>query len=92
MEEELKDIGNNMKQLETIEVESIARQETLEATIKDLQQRLREAEVRADMGERSMGKLQMEVEKLEDELLAEQDKYRDISDELDQTLNDLNAY
>ena len=92
MEEELRDIGNNMKQLETVEVESVARQETLESTLKDLQSRLREAEVRADMGERSMGKLQMEVERLEDELLAEQEKYKDISDELDQTLNDLNAY
>jgi tropomyosin 1 len=92
MEEELKDIGNNMKQLEAVEVESISRQENLEATIVDLQQRLREAEIRADMGERSMGKLQMEVERLEDELSAEQEKYKDISDELDQTLNDLNAY
>jgi predicted nucleic acid-binding Zn-ribbon protein len=38
-----------------------------------------------------MAKLQNEVDRLEEELQEGKDKYKDMSDELEQTLNDLQA-
>jgi len=92
LEEELKVVGNNMKALEISEQEAIQREESYAEQIKECTTRLKEAEVRADMGERSLAKLQSEVDRLEEELLEEKDKYKDMSDELEQTLNDLQAF
>lgn len=44
------------------------------------------------MADRSMTKLQNEVERLEEELTDQKDKYNSISEELEQTLNDLQGY
>ena len=51
-----------------------------------------QAEQRADLAERTMAKLQKEVDRLEDELLAEKEKYKNVSEELDMTLNELSGY
>jgi len=92
LEEELKVVGNNMKALEISEQEAIQREESYAEQIKECTARLKEAEQRADMGERTLAKLQKEVDRLEEELLEEKDKYKDMSDELEQTLNDLQAF
>jgi len=92
LEEELKVVGNNMKALEISEQEAIQREESYAEQIKECTTRLKEAEQRADLGERTMAKLQKEVDRLEEELLEEKDKYKDMSDELEQTLNDLQAF
>ena len=39
-----------------------------------------------------MTKLQKEVDRLEEELTEQKDKYNNISEELEQTLNDLQGY
>ena len=39
-----------------------------------------------------MQKLQKEVDRLEDELLAEQEKFKAITDELDQTFAEMSGY
>ena len=52
----------------------------------------KKAEERADMGDRTMTKLQKEVDRLEEECRDQKEKYKNISDELDQTLNDLQGY
>jgi len=92
LEEELKVVGNNMKSLEVSEQEAIQREESYEEQIRDISARLKDAEQRADLAERTMAKLQKEVDRLEDELLSEKEKYKNISEELDQTLNELQAY
>jgi len=92
LEEELKVVGNNMKALEISEQEAIQREESYAEQIKECTTRLKEAEIRADMGERTLTKLQNEVDRLEEELMEEKDKYKDMSDELEQTLNDLQAF
>ncbi|CAF0946699.1 unnamed protein product [Brachionus calyciflorus] len=81
-----------MKSLEVSEQEAIQREESYEEQIRDLSARLKDAEQRADLAERTMAKLQKEVDRLEDELLAEKEKYKNISEELDQTLNELQGY
>jgi len=91
LEEELKVVSNNMKILEISEQEAIAREESYAEQIKECTTRLKEAEQRSDTGERAQVKLEMEVARLEEELLEEKDKYKDLADELEQTLNDLQA-
>ncbi|RNA11830.1 Tropomyosin [Brachionus plicatilis] len=92
LEEELRLLNNVLKTYEHNEQKAIQREESYEEQIRDLSHRLKDAEQRADLGERTMAKLQKEVDRLEDELLAEKEKYKNISEELDQTLNELQGY
>jgi tropomyosin-1 len=54
--------------------------------------RLKEAETRAEFAERSVQKLQKEVDRLEDDVVHEKERYKTISDELDQTFSELSGY
>jgi tropomyosin-1 len=57
--------------------------------VKGLGAQLKEAEARAEFAERSVQKLQKEVDRLEDELVAEKERFRDIGDSLDLAFVDL---
>jgi len=92
LEEELKVVGNNMKSLEISEQEASQREDSYEESIRDLTARLKDAENRATEAERTVSKLQKEVDRLEDELLAEKEKYKGISEELDQTFAELAGF
>merc|ERR1712037_705370 len=46
---------------------------------------LKQAEARAEFAEKSVQKLQKEVDRLEDELVSEQEKFKAITEELEQT-------
>ncbi|XP_013169759.1 PREDICTED: tropomyosin-2 isoform X2 [Papilio xuthus] len=83
LEEELRVVGNNLKSLEVSEEKATQREETYEGQVKILSAQLKEAEARAEFAERSVQKLQKEVDRLEDELVAEKEKYKDIGDDLD---------
>ncbi|XP_072937933.1 uncharacterized protein Tm1 isoform X2 [Epargyreus clarus] len=83
LEEELRVVGNNLKSLEVSEEKATQREETFEVQVKLLDAQLKEAEARAEFAERSVQKLQKEVDRLEDELVAEKEKYKDIGDDLD---------
>ena len=90
--EELKVVGNNMRSLEVSEQEAKSREEGQAEQIRDMGTRLKDAEERADLGERTIAKLQKECDRLEDELLQEKEKYKNISEELEQTVNELQGY
>ncbi|XP_065572942.1 tropomyosin isoform X11 [Artemia franciscana] len=92
LEEELRVVGNNLKSLEVSEEKANQREEAYKETIKTLTQRLKQAEARAEFAERSVQKLQKEVDRLEDELVHEKEKYKSISDELDTTFSELSGY
>jgi len=92
LEEELKIVGNNMKSLEIFEEEAAVRAENFEETIRDLTERLKDAEDRVSEAERTAVILQKEVDKLEDELIAERDKYKVINNELDSTFAELTGF
>ncbi|XP_013140413.1 PREDICTED: tropomyosin-2 isoform X5 [Papilio polytes] len=83
LEEELRVVGNNLKSLEVSEEKATQREESYEGQVKVLSAQLKEAEARAEFAERSVQKLQKEVDRLEDELVAEKEKYKDIGDDLD---------
>jgi tropomyosin-1 len=92
LEEELRVVGNNLKSLEVSEEKALQREDSYEEQIRVLSQRLKEAETRAEFAERSVQKLQKEVDRLEDELVHEKEKYKAISEELDQTFQELSGY
>merc|ERR1712158_346146 len=61
----------------------------------EVQKRLQQVESeleRAEFAERSVQKLQKEVDRLEDELVAEQEKYKSITEELEQTFAEMSGY
>ncbi|XP_049517944.1 uncharacterized protein LOC119442221 isoform X7 [Dermacentor silvarum] len=92
LEEELRVVGNNLKSLEVSEEKAQQREESYALQISTMTAKLKEAEARAEFAERSVQKLQKEVDRLEDELVQEKEKYKAISDELDQTFSELTGY
>ena len=92
LEEDLKVVGSNMKALEISEQEASQREDSYVETLRDLTQRLKEAETRATEAERTVSKLQTEIDRLEDELLGEKERYKTISEELDGTFQELAGF
>merc|ERR1712029_951208 len=92
LEEELRVVGNNLKSLEFSEEKANQREEHYKEQIKHLTAKLKQAEARAEFAERSVQKLQKEVDRLEDELVHEKEKFKAVSDELDQTFAEMSGY
>ncbi|XP_045467385.1 tropomyosin isoform X3 [Harmonia axyridis] len=89
LEEELRVVGNNLKSLEVSEEKAAITREHSEDIIHAMSDKLREAEARAEFAERSVQKLQKEVDRLEDEILSEKEKNKLLSDEMEATLYDI---
>ncbi|CAG2063153.1 unnamed protein product [Timema podura] len=68
------------------------RVEEYKRQIKTLTVKLKEAEARAEFAEKSVKKLQKEVDRLEDLLFSDKEKYKAITDDLDQTFAELTGY
>merc|ERR1711988_104556 len=85
LEEELKVVANNLKSLEVSEDKANQREDFYKTEIKRLTGKLKQSETRAEFAEKSVVKLQKEVDRLEDELVGEQDKFKAITEELDAT-------
>ena len=105
-------VANNLKSLEVAEEKANQREKTYKESIKTLTAKLKQAEARAEFAEKSVMKLQKEVEKhfgnflssllkksflfqvdrLEDELVSEQEKYKAITEEVEQTFAEMSGY
>merc|ERR1712073_200178 len=85
LEKDLKDARDKAEAADTA-YEEVAK--NLAACDSDLKQ----AEARADFADKSVQKLQQEVDRLEDELVAEQEKYKAITEELEQTFAEMSGY
>lgn len=81
-----------MKSLEVSEEKASQKEETYSEQVRVLIAKHKEAEARAEFAERSVQKLQKEVDRLEDELVHEKEKFKAISDELDQTFAEMSGY
>merc|ERR1712226_1325755 len=92
LEEELRVVANNLKSLEVAEEKANQREKTYKEQIKTLTSKLKQAEARAEFAEKSVQKLQKEVDRLEDELVSEQEKYKAIVEELEQTFAEMSGY
>ena len=92
LEEELKVVANNLKSLEVSEDKANQRESFYKTEIKRLTIKLKQSETRSEFAERSVVKLQKEVDRLEDELINEQDKFKAITEELDATFAEMSGY
>ena len=85
-------VATNLKSLEVAEEKANQREKSYKEQIKALTAKLKQAEARADFADKSVQKLQQEVDRLEDELVAEQEKYKAITEELEQTFAEMSGY
>merc|ERR1712061_312242 len=92
LEEELRVVANNLKSLEVAEEKANQREKSYKEQIKNLTAKLKQAEARAEFADKSVQKLQKEVDRLEDELVSEQEKYKAITEELEQTFAEMSGY
>ena len=89
LEEELKVVGNNLQQLEVSEEKAYVREEGYQKNIHDLIQRLKTTETRAENAEMNIQRLNIRIDQVEDDLLAEKMKIKAVSDDLDGTFRDM---
>lgn len=89
LDDNLKIVGNKMKNMELAEEKSGFREDNLKANIRHLSLRLKEADSRADAGEMLVQKLHMRIDQLEDETVYFKTKAKTIKDELNQTFDDM---
>merc|ERR1712042_395528 len=92
IEAELEAVGENMKQLEISAEKAQEREEKLKDKIHHLMERLKLAEARYEYGEMNITKLNHRIDDIEDEIYREKLKVRKISDELNDTFDDMLAH
>merc|ERR1712055_1266594 len=85
LEEELQVVANNLKSLEVSEEKANEREKSDKVTVKNLSAKLKQAEARAEFAEKSATKLQKEVDRLDNELIDEQEKLKMITEEVEAT-------
>merc|ERR1712141_657700 len=93
IEEELETVGDNMKQLETSAEKALEREGKLVEKIYNLQSKYKVTEARFEYGEMNITKLNQRIDDIEDEIYREKLKIKKVSDELNDTFDDmLNNY
>ncbi|KYM89647.1 Tropomyosin-2 [Atta colombica] len=91
-EDELFIVGNIFKSLEVSEEKANQRVEEFKAQLKELKVKLKAAEKRAIIAEKTVKIFTKEMDKREDYLLKEKEKYKYICDDLDSTFSELTGY
>merc|ERR1719189_3074371 len=91
VETELETIGENMKQLEISAEKATEREEKLKDKILNLMDRFKIAEARYEYGESNVTKLNHRIDDIEDEIYREKLKIKKVSDELNDTFDDMLA-
>merc|ERR1712141_456024 len=89
VETELETIGENMKQLEISAEKATEREEKLKDKILNLMERFKVAEARYEYGESNITKLNHRIDDIEDEIYREKLKIKKVSDELNDTFDDM---
>merc|ERR1712226_1205320 len=89
VEQELEAIGENMKQLEISTEKAQEREEKLKDKIHQIIERLKVAEARYEYGEMNVTKLNHRIDDIEDEIFREKLKIKKVSDELNDTFDDM---
>merc|ERR1719336_2642026 len=89
IEEELRVVGQNMQTLEVGEEKTIKREEKLQVEIMDLRHKLKLTDYLGEQAEMNIQRLNVRIDQTEEDLLAEKLKIKKISDELNQTFEDM---
>merc|ERR1719369_1602642 len=91
LEEELTIVGKNLQQLEVGEEPTREREEKLQIQIMDLRNKLKGSEYRGEQAEMNIQRLNVRIDQVEEDLLQEKLKIKKISDDLNQTFDDMLA-
>merc|ERR1712029_426478 len=89
IEEELRVVGANMQQLEIGEEKTIAREEASQNEILELLYKLKRSEYRGEQAEMNIQRLNVRIDQVEEDLLGEKYKIKKVSDDLNQTFEDM---
>ena len=89
IEEELRVVGANMQQLEIGEEKTIAREEASQNEILELLYKLKMSDYRGENAEMNIQRLNVRIDQVEEDLLAEKMKIKKVSDELNQVFDDM---
>merc|ERR1711892_203200 len=89
LEEELKVVGQNLQSLEVGEEKRIKREECSQAEILELLHKLKMSEYRGEQAEMNIQRMNVRIDQVEEDLLAEKYKIKKVSDELNQTFEDM---
>jgi len=89
LEEELKVVGQNLQTLEVAEEKTVKREERLQTDIVELLQKLKASDYRGETAEMNIQRLNVRIDQVEEDLLGEKMKIKRISDELNQTFEEM---
>ena len=89
LEEELKVVGQNLQTLEVGEEKTIQREEKSQEEIVELMNKLKRSEYRGEQAEMNIQRLNVRIDQVEEDLLTEKYKIKKISDDLNQTFDDM---
>merc|ERR1712062_108650 len=89
IEEELRVVGQNLQTLEVGEEKTIQREEKYQTEIMDLRLKLKASEYRGEQAEMNIQRLNVRIDQVEEDLLAEKMKIKKVSDELNQVFDDM---
>lgn len=89
LQEELEIVGNNLKSLQDSGEKAAQREAAFVEQVKSLTVSLKEAETRAEFAERSVQKLQKDVDRLQADLVTEKEKKKRLQEKMADTLQDV---
>merc|ERR1712228_87539 len=89
IEDELKVVGANQQALEVSEEKSLEREDILQKQIKELLGKLKLADTRSENAEMDIGRLNVRIDKVEEDLVTEKSKIKQVSDDLNAVFTDL---
>jgi len=92
LEEELKVVGQNLQTLEVSEEKAIQREEKYQKQISDLSKKLNDAQGRDETATMNIGRLNIKIDQIEENLLLEKLKIKHVSDDLNKTFDDMLRY
>ena len=89
IEEELKIVGQKQQTLEVSEETALGNEEKLQKQIKELMKRLLITDTRSENSEMDILRLNVRIDKVEEDLVVEKMKIKDVSDDLNKCFNDM---
>eukprot|EP00092_Neocalanus_flemingeri_P029628 GFUD01032174.1.p1 GENE.GFUD01032174.1~~GFUD01032174.1.p1 ORF type:complete len:285 (+),score=134.29 GFUD01032174.1:59-913(+) len=89
IEDELKEVGQKQQNLEVGEEKSLEREEALQKQIKELMTKLTNANEKSEVSEMDIGRLNVRIDKVEEDLVIEKSKIKQVSDDLNKCFDDM---
>merc|ERR1719228_3222758 len=89
IEEELKVVGQHLQTLEVGEEKTILREEKSQEEIMELVYKLKRSEYRGEQADMHIQRVNVRIDQVEEDLLTEKYKIKKISDEVNQTFDDM---